>query len=107
MASHRVVSVWIFARVEQKSNDLDMTEIRCQSKCQMAVLRVGARQQPTGIFDAPQVRNNPSITLVVTPHGGHCGFVGEAGVPPDDGYWAETSIVEFVRTRVMMASHHS
>jgi hypothetical protein len=54
MASHRVVSVWIFARVEQKSNDLDMTKIRCQSKCQMAVLRVGARKQPTGLFDAPR-----------------------------------------------------
>jgi hypothetical protein len=61
MASHRVVSVWIFARVEQKSNDLDMTEIRCQSKCQMAVLRVGAQKQPTGIFDAPQGRCHPQI----------------------------------------------
>ena len=48
MASQRVVSVWIFARVEQKSNDLDMTEIRCQIKCQMAVLRVGARQAADG-----------------------------------------------------------
>jgi hypothetical protein len=53
MASHRVISVWIFARVEQQSNDLDMTKIRCQSECQMAVLRVSARKQPMGILDTP------------------------------------------------------
>ena len=29
-----------------------------------------------------------------TKHGGHCGFLAEAG-PADDGYWAENSIIEF------------
>ena len=28
-------------------------------------------------------------------HGGHCGFVGSASAE-DDGYWAETQIVDFV-----------
>src|SRR5260370_30516013 len=54
VASNRVVSVWIFARVKQQLHDLDMTKIRCQSECQMAVLTAGARKQPTGNLDAPQ-----------------------------------------------------
>ena len=33
---------------------------------------------PPQIFDAPAVRNNPHITTVITPSGGHCAFV-EAG----------------------------
>ena len=33
---------------------------------------------PPEIFDAPPVRNNPHITTVVTPNGGHCAFVEEA-----------------------------
>jgi hypothetical protein len=67
MASHRVVSVWIFARVKQQPNDIDMTKIRCQSKCQLAVLRVGPRKQPTGIFDAPQGRCHRQIDSSAAP----------------------------------------
>jgi uncharacterized protein len=49
---------------------------------------------PVEIFRAPQLRGNPHIKVVVTRHGGHCGFVSNAnGV--DDGYWAERQIVEF------------
>jgi hypothetical protein len=40
MASHRVVSVWIFTRVKQQSNDLDMTKIRRQSECQMVAQEI-------------------------------------------------------------------
>ena len=39
---------------------------------------------------------NPNITVVITPHGGHCAFLGEAGADTD-GYWAEDRIVEFAR----------
>src|SRR5260370_19661019 len=56
MASHRVVSVWIFSRVEQQSNDLDMTKTPCQSESQMAVLTAGARKQSTGLLEASQSR---------------------------------------------------
>jgi predicted alpha/beta-fold hydrolase len=35
------------------------------------------------------------LTRVVTPHGGHCGFVGRRG-PADDGYWAEQQVMNFV-----------
>jgi hypothetical protein len=73
MPSHRVVSVWIFARVKQQSNDLDRTKIRCQSESQMAVLTAGARQQPTGILDAPQRRCHRQIDSSATPDQGvHC-----------------------------------
>jgi Predicted hydrolase of the alpha/beta-hydrolase fold len=49
---------------------------------------------PVEIFRNPQLRGNPNITVVVTKHGGHCGFAANAnGV--DDGYWAERQIVEF------------
>ena len=31
---------------------------------------------------------------MVTPHGGHCGFLSDASAT-DDGYWAERQIVDF------------
>jgi len=46
---------------------------------------------------------NPRITLVETEDGGHCAFLGEPtnansnGAIPDDGYWAENMIVNFLR----------
>lgn len=67
VASHRVVSVRIFAGVEQQSNDFDVTKIRCQCKCQMAVLRVGACKQPAGIFDAPHGRCRREIDSSAAP----------------------------------------
>lgn len=49
---------------------------------------------PAAIFRNPHLRGNPHITVVMTEHGGHCGFVAAAnGI--DDGYWAERQIVEF------------
>ncbi len=38
---------------------------------------------------------NPNITVVVTAHGGHCGYI-ERGATDYDGYWAEREIVRFV-----------
>ena len=49
---------------------------------------------PIGRFRDPRVTSNPHITLIVTTHGGHCGFVADAP-GGDDGYWAERRIVEF------------
>ena len=43
---------------------------------------------PVEPFRDPRVTSNPNITLQVTRHGGHCGFIGEAG-SGSDGYWAE------------------
>lgn len=52
---------------------------------------------PPALFDAPALQNNPSITAVVTPHGGHCAFVEDAN--GYDGYFAERSLVEFLAAR--------
>jgi uncharacterized protein len=50
---------------------------------------------PTRPFYDETVRRNPAITVVVTPHGGHCAFVEHAR-NGYDGYWAEREIVRFV-----------
>ncbi len=40
---------------------------------------------------------NPAVRVVITPHGGHCGFVARRGNGSrDDGYWAERAVVDFV-----------
>ncbi len=53
---------------------------------------------PPHIFDAPAVRNNPNITTVITPFGGHCAFVeADNGY---DGYFAERAVVDFLASRV-------
>lgn len=55
---------------------------------------------PSQPFRDPRVTDNPHITLRLSAHGGHCGFVSrrEPARADDDGYWAEQQIVEFVRS---------
>jgi hypothetical protein len=64
---------------------------------------------PPHIFDAPAVKNNPHITTVITPHGGHCAFVeplptsGEASADKlnsYDGYFAEKIVVDFLKEHI-------
>jgi uncharacterized protein len=50
---------------------------------------------PADPFRAAAVSGNPSITLALTRHGGHCGFVTDAALG-NDGYWAESTVVRFV-----------
>ena len=47
---------------------------------------------PPEPFADPAVTSNPNVEVVLTRHGGHCGFISEPA-PGDDGYWAETRIV--------------
>jgi predicted alpha/beta-fold hydrolase len=56
---------------------------------------------PVEPFRHPSVAANPHVTVVITEHGGHCGFLGDANGTGDDGYWAETQIVEFARRCVI------
>ena len=49
---------------------------------------------PSGPFHNPTLTSNPHIRLIVTAHGGPCGFLGLPG-PDDDGYWAEQRVIEF------------
>jgi predicted alpha/beta-fold hydrolase len=53
---------------------------------------------PPEPFRDPKIANNPHITLKITSHGGHCGFIAESN--GYDGYWAERQIVEFVTRKV-------
>ena len=49
---------------------------------------------PPEPFRDPRVSGNPNIRLMMTRHGGHCGF-REAAANGTDGYWAERQIVAF------------
>jgi predicted alpha/beta-fold hydrolase len=49
---------------------------------------------PVEPFRHAAMAGNPNIRLIVTKHGGHCGFL-EAAANGCDGYWAERKIVEF------------
>ena len=49
---------------------------------------------PIEPFRNPALTGNPNVRLVITPHGGHCGFVS-AAVDGFDGYWAELMVVRF------------
>ena len=51
---------------------------------------------PTSPFLEPSVTGNPKITVVITPHGGHCAYL-ERAEPGYDGYWAEREVVRFAR----------
>jgi uncharacterized protein len=50
---------------------------------------------PTLTFRDAAVTSNPNINVVITPHGGHCGYV-ERPEKDYDGYWAEREIVRFI-----------
>jgi predicted alpha/beta-fold hydrolase len=51
---------------------------------------------PPEQFRDPAVTGNPHLTVVVTRHGGHCGFIEAASSPQTgDGYWAERTVVAF------------
>jgi predicted alpha/beta-fold hydrolase len=54
---------------------------------------------PSEPFRDPLVTSNPNITVLMTTHGGHCGFVAEPR-NGDDGYWAEGQILGFVQDRM-------
>jgi hypothetical protein len=53
---------------------------------------------PVAPLRDPRVAGNPCITVVITPHGGHCGFLGRAR-DGYDGYWAEEAVIEFAAAR--------
>ena len=53
---------------------------------------------PADTFRDQALTANPQITVVVTPHGGHCAYVARDAVGYD-GYWVEREIVRFVEAR--------
>jgi predicted alpha/beta-fold hydrolase len=61
---------------------------------------------PPAQFAVPAVAGNPNVHVVVTPEGGHCGFVS-APRHGSDGYWAEDVVMAFMADRVDAASRHA
>ena len=49
---------------------------------------------PVEPFSDPALTGNAHVTVVITPHGGHCAFV-ERAEGDYDGYWAEREVVRF------------
>jgi predicted alpha/beta-fold hydrolase len=79
----------------------EASALRVASRIAVPALVVTAADDPfvpVEQFDSPALRANPHVTLVVTPDGGHCGYVEDAQ-PPHDGYWAERVVVDFIRRR--------
>jgi predicted alpha/beta-fold hydrolase len=52
---------------------------------------------PAAQFREPAVQSNPHVRVRIERHGGHCGFVGNAGAG-SDGYWAEETAMGFLET---------
>lgn len=44
-----------------------------------------------------KILDNPHITFLETEDGGHCSYLGEANGAGNDGRWAETQVLEFLR----------
>ena len=60
---------------------------------------------PVEPFHDPKLTGNPNVTVVVTKHGGHCGFLADADADADaddDGYWAEEQIISFARRACLL-----
>lgn len=57
---------------------------------------------PIEPFRDPALAGNPHVTVVITPHGGHCAFLEHAD-GDYDGYWAEREIVRFIDAQVRAA----
>jgi hypothetical protein len=56
---------------------------------------------PAESFRHPSVAANRHVTVVITEHGGHCGFLGQPSGAGEDGYWAESQIIEFAKQCVI------
>jgi len=58
---------------------------------------------PVEPFRDPAVAGNPAVRVVITPRGGHCGFVARRrNGDRDDGYWAERAVVDHAAAHARM-----
>jgi predicted alpha/beta-fold hydrolase len=55
---------------------------------------------PFGPFQNSAIQENPYITFIAPPHGGHCAFISEERGA--DRFWAEARIVEFCLSKSSM-----
>jgi uncharacterized protein len=74
--------------------------MRVVDRIQIPTLVITAADDPFVPLDAfrePALTSNPNIRLIVTEHGGHCGFLAASSGDGDDGYWAERKVVQFAQ----------
>jgi predicted alpha/beta-fold hydrolase len=72
--------------------------LRVIDRIRVPVLIVTAADDPfvpSASFHHAAVTSNPHVAVVVTRHGGHCGYIERASADYD-GYWAEREIVRFI-----------
>jgi len=77
--------------------------LRVIDRIQVPALVITAEDDPfvpADSFRDPAIAANPNVTLTVTKHGGHCGFLADANGTGEDGYWAERRIVDFATSIV-------
>jgi predicted alpha/beta-fold hydrolase len=71
--------------------------LRVAERIRVPTLVIAAEDDPfvpVETFRDPAIAGNPNITVMITPHGGHCAYI--ADVENDyDGYWAERELVRF------------
>ena len=66
------------------------------SRCQPSFSRRKTiRSSPTGSSRFPPSPPTPDLRVVVTAHGGHCGFI-QRWHPREDMFWAENRLVDFI-----------
>jgi predicted alpha/beta-fold hydrolase len=71
--------------------------LRVADKIRVPTLIIAAEDDPfvpASTFRDPAVTSNPNITVVITPHGGHCAYI-EQPQNGYDGYWAEREVLRF------------
>ena len=62
---------------------------------------------PLHQFREPAVAGNPHIKVIITRHGGHCGFIEARSSGQGDGYWAERTIVSFAEANAVQRTRDS
>jgi predicted alpha/beta-fold hydrolase len=84
--------------------------LRVVDKIEIPALIITAADDPfvpANSFRDPALAANPHLTVLITEHGGHCGFLAAPGDEGDDGYWAENRIVDFARATIERAERVS
>ena len=74
--------------------------LRVIDRIEIPALVISAKDDPfvpSAQFEDQAFARNPRVTVVTTPHGGHCGFVAARRLD-SDAYWAEHVAVEFAAT---------
>src|SRR5580692_751748 len=74
MEPDRVVAVWIFARIKQRSHNLNVAKLRRQGERAVAILMVGRWKQSKCILSLSEGRRHRQINPRAAPDQSSCRF---------------------------------